>query len=60
MEKNLAKLGSIDRTAERDDLLNTILGIEGICAVSYWKCFRGLLPDELDFPGRELRAVMIL
>jgi group II intron reverse transcriptase/maturase/CRISPR-associated endonuclease Cas1 len=56
MEKNLAKLDSIDRTAERDDLLNTILGIEGICAVSYWKCFRGLLPDELDFPGRETKG----
>lgn len=56
MEKNLDSLSGVELTVERDDLLNNILGIEGICAVSYWKSFRTLLPEQYDFPGRETKG----
>ncbi|MDZ4711305.1 MAG: CRISPR-associated endonuclease Cas1 [bacterium] len=56
INSNLSKIDNINLAEEKNYLLDVFLGIEGICAVSYWNCFRQLIPDGYDFPGRQTKG----
>ena len=45
IQKNISKLSKLTT-------IESILGIEGICAVSYWQGFKKIIEKNIEFPGR--------
>lgn len=56
INSNISKLDNIKLGDEKNYLLDVFLGIEGICALSYWNCIRQLIPEEYEFPSRQTRG----
>ena len=55
MENSLENIEKI--TGEDiDEVRQEIMTLEAHCAKKYWKTIKNILPDEVDFPGRETRG----
>jgi CRISPR-associated protein Cas1 len=50
-----SKMAEYAQALNRADNLDTVMGIEGICARVYWQCFRQMLHHEIRFEKREYR-----